>query len=390
VVARTFQGAACCLRVEAGAAQEVDRGGPDLADDHVGVEVVPPFEHGGGVVGGANGEPARIVRVLGVWELLCELGNRGGEHRNGLGEPGIDGDSLADRGGHGAGENACVSHRVVDLTRGVGVERQPSADPAPSRRQPRRLAGDGQRVVELRDFIVERAGAQQRSLGLVDVVLGERVGGLAEGAVVSSSSTGRPARATVATRSRRKSTWLSRRATPPPMSASKNLSGAAPWPAVGRVMTSTAVIVAWLTRIVPAPTSSATTIVSATTTPICTAPFPISRPRRSALAMPMATPSTSSMARRRGCPRATPSEITAAAGAKNGSGWPTINRARYHATPAATAVWAIGNQALSTRSILRRAEPRTAVAAGTRRSMPTGSPPSSGADSGPDVGSSVI
>ena len=87
--------------------------------------------------------------------------------------------------------------------------------------------------------------------------------------------------------------------------------------------------------------------------------------------MPTATPIESSIARRRGWPRERPSEITAAAGAKNGSGWPTIRRASSQAIPAATADWRIASQA--SRAARSAAGPRRGrVARGPSRGTASG------------------
>ena len=77
--------------------------------------------------------------------------------------------------------------------------------------------------------------------------------------------------------------------------------------------------------------SSDTDITRATRTVTWIAPTPIRWTSAAAMPMPTATPIESSIARRRGWPRERPSEMTAAAGAKNGSGWPTISRARSQA-----------------------------------------------------------
>ena len=84
------------------------------------------------------------------------------------------------------------------------------------------------------------------------------------------------------------------------------------------VATRIAEIAAWLTRMVPAPTSRAASIARPTTSAMTTVPVPSARTIRSATAMPTATPSTSSSARTVRRPRATPSEMTAEIGAKNG------------------------------------------------------------------------
>ncbi len=89
------------------------------------------------------------------------------------------------------------------------------------------------------------------------------------------------------------------------------------------------------------------------------APTPISRTSAAAIPIPTATPIESSTARRRGWPRESPSEMTAAAGAKKGCGWPTISFASAQATPAARADWRIAGQAPETCSSRTRVAPRT-------------------------------
>src|SRR5262249_22498775 len=78
-----------------------------------------------------------------------------------------------------------------------------------------------------------------------------------------------------------------------------------------------------------------------------------------------------------------PSEMTAAAGAKNGSGWPTTSFASAQATPAATADWTIAGQEPETNRSRTPAAPRTRCSraqlrddiAGERTPPTAGQPP---------------
>jgi hypothetical protein len=144
---------------------------------------------------------------------------------------------------------------------------------------------------------------------------------VAASATARSFMTGHAARAIVRTGSRGKSTCPTSRATPPPMSASTKRLGDGPWPGCTVATTRIAEIAAWLTRIVPAPRSSAADMASATTTTSATVLVPSARTMRSATAMPTATPAVSSIARTVRRPRATPRAMTADTGAKNGLLW---------------------------------------------------------------------
>jgi hypothetical protein len=73
--------------------------------------------------------------------------------------------------------------------------------------------------------------------------------------------------------------------------------------------------------------------------------------------MPTATPTVSSIARTERRPRATPSEITAETGAKNGLLW--IVEAIAHAAPAATVVCRIGHSSPRRRRRRRCSAPRS-------------------------------
>ena len=101
---------------------------------------------------------------------------------------------------------------------------------------------------------------------------------------------------------------------------------------------------AWLISTWLPSRSSETAITRATRTATWIAPTPIRWTSAAAIPIPTATPIESSIARRRGWPRERPSEMTAAAGAKNGSGCPTISFAIAQAIPAATADWRIASQ----------------------------------------------
>ena len=121
-------------------------------------------------------------------------------------------------------------------------------------------------------------------------------------------------------------------------------------------------IAAWLTRMVPAPRSSAAAIASATTRKTTSVPVPSARTMTSPTAMPTATPSVSSTARSVRRPRASPSEMTAEIGAKNGLS--LTSEASAHAIAAASAVWAIPNHDARTRSRRRRNALRTSGSVG--------------------------
>jgi hypothetical protein len=148
------------------------------------------------------------------------------------------------------------------------------------------------------------------------------------------------------------------------MSASTKRSGDSPSLGGVSVATRIAEIAAWLTRIVPAPSSSAASEASATTTPMTSVPVPRARTIRSATAIPTATPMTSSSARTVRRPRATPSEITAEIGAKNGVSLTRL--ASAHAADAATAVWATTQPDVCRRRTRRRRPERTSGSVGRR------------------------
>jgi hypothetical protein len=145
------------------------------------------------------------------------------------------------------------------------------------------------------------------------------------------------------------------------MSASTKRSGVNP---VGRsiVATMTADTPAWLTSSGPPPMSSAAPIDNATTSMSTAVPVPSHVTMRSATAMPTATPSTSSIARRVRCPRAAESEMTAEIGAKNGL-W-LIAEASVQLAPTAIVVWEIVHAPLRRRFARRRTWARSAGTVG--------------------------
>src|SRR3954447_23161161 len=169
----------------------------------------------------------------------------------------------------------------------------------------------------------------------------------------SSSSSARPSntgpRAASATRTGcRGITTTTSSPTAPPTSASTIRAGPRPPPpkATRRI----AEEADWLIRSARPPASVAPTIAITTTTEICHAPLPISDTSRSPTAMPNATPSVSSTARRLRRPGASPSAMVAEMGAKNGVWWPIRSCATNQAAPAATAHWRIGIAAARTAS----------------------------------------
>ncbi len=114
---------------------------------------------------------------------------------------------------------------------------------------------------------------------------------------------------------------------------------------------------------VPAPSSTATVIASATTKMICATPVPKKRTNRSPTPTPTATPTITSATRRNRWPKLNPRAIIAATGAKNGVGWPTTYLASAHETPAASAHWAMKNARSRNRFTRRRTEARDRRAA---------------------------
>jgi hypothetical protein len=110
---------------------------------------------------------------------------------------------------------------------------------------------------------------------------------------------------------------------PPPISASTKRAADSPSPGGCSTAISTAETAAWVAKICPLPRNTAVAIASSTTSASAPAPGPVSSTRPSATAIPTATPSASSTARRRRCPTVIPSVMIAAIGAKNGCSWPT-------------------------------------------------------------------
>lgn len=84
--------------------------------------------------------------------------------------------------------------------------------------------------------------------------------------------------------------------------------------------------------------SVAAVMASPTTTAICQVPVPIAETNASAIAMPTATPTAISTARRRRWPTVSPRVITAATGAKNARSCPNTSVATSQAMAAATDV----------------------------------------------------
>src|SRR5689334_7064124 len=82
-------------------------------------------------------------------------------------------------------------------------------------------------------------------------------------------------------------------------------------------------------------------MASTTTTSTCHGPAPNRCANTSPMNTPSATPTVTSATRRRRRPYPSPRLTIAATGAKNGVGWPTMNRASDHASAAATAHWAM-------------------------------------------------
>ena len=185
-----------------------------------------------------------------------------------------------------------------------------------------------------------------------------------------SLTTGRAAFAIARTGSRGKRTWPTSSATAPPMSASRARAGEGLEPGCSVATTRMPEIAAWLTRICPAPKSSAAAIESPTTSMRTRVLAPSQRTMTSATTMPTATPTTSSIARTVRPPRDTPIAMTAAAGAKNGCGCSRL--ARNHAAPAATVVWRIPHRSPRTRRTRRRSAPRTSCAVGMEGRAGTG------------------
>ena len=84
------------------------------------------------------------------------------------------------------------------------------------------------------------------------------------------------------------------------------------------VATSTADEPACIAMIGPPSRKTAVAIASTTTSAICHGPLPMAEMIRSPTPIPTVTPATNSAERRVRAPRDTPSETTAAIGAKNG------------------------------------------------------------------------
>ena len=141
----------------------------------------------------------------------------------------------------------------------------------------------------------------------------------------SSSSTGSAARRTIFSGSAGSSSALASSATPPPIRASTKRAPEKPSLAGCSTATRTAEIAAWVAKIWPEPRKTAAPIASRTTRASGAAPGPTSSTRPSAIAMPTATPSASSTARRPRWPTVIPSVMIAATGAKNGRTWPTTS-----------------------------------------------------------------
>ena len=93
----------------------------------------------------------------------------------------------------------------------------------------------------------------------------------------------------------------------------------------------------------PPPSSTATAIASATITPICSGPAPITLTSADATQIPSTTPATSCSAFDPRWPCDAPRQMTAAIDANDGRPSGSTTTARYHATVAATAVWRIGH-----------------------------------------------
>ena len=129
------------------------------------------------------------------------------------------------------------------------------------------------------------------------------------------------------------STGMSRAETtnpmPPPISASMKREVFHGWAFVGgvRVAIRMAAEVLCMIRIGPPPATTAVVSARATTRPTCQAPVPISAISRSARRMPMALPTTSSVARRSRWASEMATVATAAIGAKKGLSWPIAEAA---------------------------------------------------------------
>ena len=97
----------------------------------------------------------------------------------------------------------------------------------------------------------------------------------------------------------------------------------------------------------------------ATNTTTVTSMPPRSRTRTSTspIPMPIATPTTSSTAARPRRPDVKPIATMATIGAKMGRGWPRTRTHSSHATPAATAVWRVGQRSGRMPSTPSRAQP---------------------------------
>ena len=162
-----------------------------------------------------------------------------------------------------------------------------------------------------------RAGDLQRAAGALLVAVAQGLGqGLQGDRQVADH--GRAAFAIARTGSRGKRTCPTSSATAPPISASRKRDGEGLAPGCSVATKRMPEIAAWLTRIAPAPSSSAAAIESATTSMSTRVLAPRARTMTSATRMPTATPAVSSIARTVRPPRDTPSAMTAAAGAKKG------------------------------------------------------------------------
>ncbi len=125
-------------------------------------------------------------------------------------------------------------------------------------------------------------------------------------------------------------------ATEPPMSASVQRRKA-PWAPGSSAATTMDWTAAWVTKRMPASSSSAVDIARKTIRPSCHAPEPMPATSTSATKTPIATPMVTSATRRSRCPYDVPRETTAAMGAKNGWSCPTRSAATNQATAAAIA-----------------------------------------------------